>query len=167
MNKSYNRKKNNARSVNAKAVVTQGCYSFLEPMTLEDCDAQLSYCICKGYAIGLEYTYDPHPRNAYWDMWGKPLFQEERAVTSNDIIYEMKELLRTHPKAYQKIVAFDNNRGTESCSMAFIIHRPKEEKGFRLHRQEGHSRLLRYTIEAKELSPAAVSEEDYENTIYR
>ena len=54
--------------------LTQGAFSFLPDLTDEQIKKQVEYAISKGYAIGIEYTDDPHPRNSYWDMWGLPLF---------------------------------------------------------------------------------------------
>ena len=31
-------------------------------------------CLDKGWAVNIEFTDDPHPRNTYWDMWGLPMF---------------------------------------------------------------------------------------------
>jgi len=28
--------------------------------------AQVKYALSKGWALGIEYTDDPHPRNTYW-----------------------------------------------------------------------------------------------------
>jgi ribulose-bisphosphate carboxylase small chain len=36
---------------------------------------KVEYSISKGYAVGLEWTDDPHPRNCYWELWGLPLFE--------------------------------------------------------------------------------------------
>ncbi len=36
--------------------------------------AQVQYCLGKGWAVNIEFTDDPHPRNTYWDMWGLPMF---------------------------------------------------------------------------------------------
>ena len=54
--------------------ITQGCFSFLPDLTDDQITAQVEYCLGKGWAIGVEYTDDPHPRNIYWDMWGNPMF---------------------------------------------------------------------------------------------
>jgi ribulose-bisphosphate carboxylase small chain len=35
---------------------------------------QLRYPLHHEWAIMVEYTDDPHPRNALWEMWGQPLF---------------------------------------------------------------------------------------------
>ena len=54
--------------------ITQGTFSFLPDLTDEQIAAQVRYALGHGWAIAIEYTDDPHPRNAYWDMWGPPLF---------------------------------------------------------------------------------------------
>ena len=50
--------------------LTQGCFSFLPDLTDEQIRAQAQYCIDNGWAVNLEFTDDPHPRNTYWEMWG-------------------------------------------------------------------------------------------------
>ena len=52
--------------------ITQGTFSFLPDFTDEQIDAQIRYSLDHGWAISVEYTDDPHPRNAYWEMWGLP-----------------------------------------------------------------------------------------------
>jgi ribulose bisphosphate carboxylase small subunit len=54
--------------------LTQGCFSFLPDLTDEQITKQIHYAINKSWAISIEYTDDPHPRNNYWEMWGLPLF---------------------------------------------------------------------------------------------
>ena len=44
--------------------VTQGMFSFLPDLTDEQIEAQVSYALRNGWAISVEYTDDPHPRNA-------------------------------------------------------------------------------------------------------
>ena len=48
--------------------VTQGTFSFLPDFTDEQITAQVQYCLDNGWAVNLEYTDDPHPRNTYWEM---------------------------------------------------------------------------------------------------
>ena len=50
--------------------VTQGTFSFLPDLTDEEIEAQIAYALGHGWAILVEHTDDPHPRNTYWDMWG-------------------------------------------------------------------------------------------------
>jgi ribulose-bisphosphate carboxylase small chain len=50
--------------------LTQGLFSFLPDLTDEQIDARRSVRLDKGWAVNIEYTDDPHPRNTYWEMWG-------------------------------------------------------------------------------------------------
>ena len=50
--------------------VTQGTFSFLPDFTDQQIHEQVQYCIDNGWAVSIEYTDDPHPRNTYWEMWG-------------------------------------------------------------------------------------------------
>jgi ribulose-bisphosphate carboxylase small chain len=45
--------------------LTQGCFSFLPDLTDEQIQRQVTYCINKGWAMNVEWTDDPHPRNSY------------------------------------------------------------------------------------------------------
>ena len=54
--------------------LTQGRFSFLPPLTDKQISAQIKYALKNGWAIGIEYTDDPHPRNTYWEMFGNPMF---------------------------------------------------------------------------------------------
>ncbi|MCB1424893.1 MAG: ribulose bisphosphate carboxylase small subunit, partial [Notoacmeibacter sp.] len=54
--------------------ITQGCFSFLPDLTDAQISAQVEYCLSREWAIGIEFTDDPHPRNTYWEMWGNPMF---------------------------------------------------------------------------------------------
>jgi ribulose-bisphosphate carboxylase small chain len=125
--------------------LTQGCFSFLPDLTDEQINKQIQYAISKSWAISIEYTDDPHPRNSYWEMWGLPLFDIKDPAA---ILFEVNMVRKVKPNYYIKLVAFDNTRGVESSSMSFIIQRPSYEPGFRLVRQENAGRKLTYTIEA-------------------
>src|SRR2546430_16929779 len=54
--------------------VTQGCFSFLPDLTDEQISRQVQYCLGQGWAVNIEFTDDPHPRNNFWEMWGLPMF---------------------------------------------------------------------------------------------
>jgi ribulose bisphosphate carboxylase small subunit len=49
--------------------LTQGAFSFLPDLTDEQIVKQIQYAISKGWALNVEFTDDPHPRNSYWDLW--------------------------------------------------------------------------------------------------
>ena len=54
--------------------ITQGTFSFLPDLTDDEIKAQIRYAIANGWALAVEYTDDPHPRNSYWEMWDLPMF---------------------------------------------------------------------------------------------
>ena len=54
--------------------LTQGCFSFLPDLTDQQIEKQVNYAMSKGWAMNVEWTDDPHPRNNYWELWGLPLF---------------------------------------------------------------------------------------------
>ncbi len=62
--------------------ITQGTFSFLPDLTDEQIAKQLQYCIEKGWAVNIEFTDDPHPRNTYWEMWGFPMFDIKDAAAA-------------------------------------------------------------------------------------
>jgi ribulose-bisphosphate carboxylase small chain len=43
--------------------ITQGAFSFLPDLTDDQIRAQIGFCQRNDYAVGIEYTDDPHPRN--------------------------------------------------------------------------------------------------------
>jgi ribulose-bisphosphate carboxylase small chain len=125
--------------------LTQGCFSFLPDLTDDQIKKQIDYAISKGWAISVEWTDDPHPRNTYWDLWGLPLFDIK---DPSAVMYEITECRRVNPEGYIKVNAFDAGQGTESCVMSFIVQRPKEEPGFYLDRTETAGRFVQYTIKS-------------------
>ena len=122
--------------------VTQGQFSFLPDLSDAQIAKQIDYCLAKGWAIGLEYTDDPHPRNTYWEMFGLPMFDLKDAA---GILAEIDNCRRTFPDHYVRVTAFDSTRGWETPRMSFIVNRPKNEPGFALTREEGAGRSIRYT----------------------
>ena len=132
--------------------IQQGAFSLLADLTDEQIRKQIDYCIKSKFAVGIEYTDDPHPRNCYWELWGLPLFDIPDAAT---IMYEIAEARKAHPNKYLKVNAFNNTRGVESCALSFIIQRPAYEPGFYLVRQEGKGRNIVYTIQSYAVQAAA------------
>ena len=125
--------------------VTQGTFSFLPPLTDEQIGAQIDYALSQGWALSVEYTDDPHPRNTYWEMWGLPMFDLRDPA---GVMGELKACRDANPETYIRINAFDSTKGWETVRMSFIAQRPSVEPGFRLVRQETQGRQLRYTMES-------------------
>jgi ribulose-bisphosphate carboxylase small chain len=123
--------------------LTQGTFSFLPDLTGDQIASQIEYCVGKGWSIGIEYTDDPHPRNAYWEMWKPPMFDGPGA---REVLAEIAACRERYPRHYVKVNAYDSSRGRETVALSFIVHRPDPEPGFRLDRQEAAGRGIRYTI---------------------
>ena len=123
--------------------ITQGAFSFLPDLTDEQISAQVEYCLQNNWAIGVEYTDDPHPRNVLWEMWGMPMFDLRDAA---GVMMEVRACRKAFPNHYIRLMAFDSTRGVESIAMSFIVNRPKKEPGFGLVRQEVQGRSMRYTV---------------------
>ena len=80
--------------------VTQGCFSFLPDLTDEQVSVQVEYCLKNQWAIGIEYTDDPHPRNTYWEMWGNPMFDLQDAA---GVMLEIRDCRKANPNRYIRI----------------------------------------------------------------
>ena len=125
--------------------LTQGCFSFLPDLTDAQIEKQIAYCIDKGWALNVEWTDDPHPRNCYWELWGLPLFDVKDV---GSVMFELAEARKACAAGYIRINAFDASYGTESCSMSFIVNRPANEPGFYLDRTDGPARSIIYSIKS-------------------
>ena len=125
--------------------LTQGTFSYLPDLSDAQITKQIAHCLASGWAIGLEYTDDPHPRNTFWDMFGNPMFDIADAAA---VMMELRECRETFPNHYIRLTAFDSTHGTESVVLSFIVNRPSAEPGFRLIRTEEAGRTVRYSIES-------------------
>src|SRR5690349_6469162 len=86
--------------------ITQGTFSFLPELTDEQIDAQIKYSLRHGWAMSVEYTDDPHPRNAYWELWGLPQF-DTKEEDSDNILREVRAAREAFPEHYIKVIAYD------------------------------------------------------------
>ena len=125
--------------------LTQGTFSYLPELSDAQIAKQIEYSLANGWAVAIEYTDDPHPRNTYWEMYGMPMFDLRDAA---GILAEVNACRKTFPRHYIKVNAFDASRGRESMRLSFIVNRPPHEPGFALTRAEGPGRTLRYTTRA-------------------
>jgi ribulose-bisphosphate carboxylase small chain len=125
--------------------ITQGTFSFLPDLSDREIRAQIDYALDQGWAIGIEHTDDPHPRNFYWEMWGNPMFDLRDAA---GVMGELAACRRAHPRAYIRLSAFDSTRGFETTRLSFIVQRPADEPGFQLKRHEMEGRRIQYTLES-------------------
>jgi ribulose-bisphosphate carboxylase small chain len=122
--------------------LTQGTFSFLPELSDEQIRRQVQYCIDNGWAVNLEFTDDPHPRNTYWEMWGTPMFDIADAAA---VMMELGECRKVYGgRMYIRLSAFDATHGWESVKLSFLVGRPHNEPGFHLERQETTGRNIRY-----------------------
>jgi len=125
--------------------VTQGTFSYLPELTDEQIALQIRYAINQGWALMVEHTDDPHPRNSLWEMWEMPRFDvdpDDAALVLDDI----NAAREAYPNRYVKMVAYDSSRGRQTTGLSIIVNRPEHEPGFRLDRQESHDRTIRYSL---------------------
>ena len=122
--------------------ITQGCFSFLPDLTDDQISAQVEYCLSRDWAIGIEFTDEPHPRNTFWEMWGNPMFDLKDA---KGVMMEVEECRKAHPGKYIRINAFDDTRGFETVMMSFIINRPEIEPALDMVRTDVRGRIQSYS----------------------
>ncbi len=125
--------------------ITQGAFSFLPDLTETEIRAQVDYCIDNGWAMAVEYTDDPHPRNTYWEMWGLPMFDIKDGAA---VVFELDKCKEAFPAQYIKVIAYDPRHGRQTTALDFIVNRPATEPGFRLQRQEASDRHINYTLQS-------------------
>ncbi|HYG88444.1 MAG TPA: ribulose bisphosphate carboxylase small subunit [Azospirillum sp.] len=123
--------------------ITQGQFSFLPDLTDEEITMQVQYALDQGWAVAVEFTRDPHPRNTYWTMWGNPMFDLRDA---KGVMMEIDACRKANPDQYVKVLAFDSSEGFETVRMSYLVNRPAEEPGFELVRAEGPGRRVNYTV---------------------
>ena len=122
--------------------LTQGTFSFLPDLTDGQITAQVIYCIDHGWAVSIEHTDDPHPRNTYWDMWELPMFD---LASPGPLIEALQACRAENPRHYIRISAFDSTKGWESLRLSFIAQRPHDEPGFFMGRGYDLSRSINYS----------------------
>ena len=125
--------------------VTQGTFSFLPELTDEEIDAQIKYSLRNNWAMSVEYTDDPHPRNSYWEMWAPPMF-DLSVEDAQLVLREVRACREAYPDHYIKLSAYDASLGRQTTVLSFIVGRPAHEPGFRLERTDAHDRVMRYAI---------------------
>jgi ribulose-bisphosphate carboxylase small chain len=123
--------------------ITQGTFSYLPDLTDEEIAAQLQYAVDRGWAVAVEFTDDPHPRNALWEMYGLPMFDIADAAAG---LHEVTACRLAYPEHYIRVTAYDASLGRQTTALSFIVHRPASEPGFRLDRQETADRRIRYSL---------------------
>ncbi|MBF6414250.1 ribulose bisphosphate carboxylase small subunit [Nocardia cyriacigeorgica] len=131
-----------------------GAFSYLPDLTDAEIGAQVRYALLNNWPVSIEYTDDPHPRNAYWEMWGLPLFDLDEP---DGVLAEINACRATFPRHYVRVLAYDASYGRQTTALSFLVQRPPDEPGFALNRVEGSDRRQRYSLHsyAAEARPGA------------
>jgi ribulose-bisphosphate carboxylase small chain len=137
--------------------ITQGQFSFLPDLTDAEISMQIDYALGNDWALAVESTRDPHPRNTYWTMWGTPMFDLRDAA---GVLLEVKACREANPDSYVRVLAFDSRKGFETVRMSFLVQRPAYEPGFELIRAEGPGRTVNYTIRSHATATPARARHD-------
>jgi ribulose-bisphosphate carboxylase small chain len=123
--------------------ITQGTFSYLPPLTDDEIRAQIQYGIDQKWAVAIEFTDDPHPRNVYWEMWGFPDFDATDAAAG---LFEVKRCREAYPNHYIRVTLYNPKLTKQTIGLQFIVNRPAVEPGFNLVRTESNDRVIRYTL---------------------
>lgn len=123
--------------------ITQGTFSYLPPLSDDEIRAQIQYGIDNGWAVAIEFTDDPHPRNVYWEMWGFPDFDAKDAAAG---LFEVNRCREAYPNHYIRVTLYNPKLTKQTIGLQFIVQRPANEPGFDLVRQETNDRVIRYTL---------------------
>jgi ribulose-bisphosphate carboxylase small chain len=136
--------------------ITQGTFSYLPDLTDEQIDAQLKYAASHGWALSIEYCapHEIHPRHAYWEMWGLPVFDTKPEETEN-VLREVRAAREAFPEYYIKVIAYDATRGRQTSALAFFVNRPSVEKPFFLDRIQGPGRTNSFRLVLDDRGSAA------------
>lgn len=132
--------------------ITQGTFSFLPDLTDEQIRRQVEHALSRGWALSVEFTDDPHPRNVYWEMWGQPMFDLRDAAA---VLQEVRQCRLANPHSYVKVNAFDSTSGWETVRLSFLVQRPPEEPSLELDRADGPGRRIGYAIRSRAASHPA------------
>jgi ribulose-bisphosphate carboxylase small chain len=76
-------------------------------------------------------------------MWGLPMFDMKDPAA---ILLEINRCREANPNKYIRVNAYDSTLGRQTTALQYIVQRPENEPGFRLERQEGRDRQIRYTL---------------------
>ncbi|MGH2772548.1 MAG: ribulose bisphosphate carboxylase small subunit [Actinomycetota bacterium] len=123
--------------------ITQGTFSYLPDLTDDEIRAQIQYGIDQGWAVAIEFTDDPHPRNVYWDMWGMPMFDLQDSAGG---LHEVNRCREAFPNQYIRVTLYNPKLTKQTIGLQFLVNRPQHEPGYTLERQEKADRAIRYTM---------------------
>jgi ribulose-bisphosphate carboxylase small chain len=124
-------------------MIHHGTFAQLPALDDDEIAAQVRYAIAQGWAVSVEHSDDPHPRNMFWDLWGLPLFD---LTDPRPALDEIDACRRAFPDHHVKVSAFDSRKGRETIALSFLVQRPDTEVAYALERQHAPGRTTRYAL---------------------
>jgi len=111
-------------------------FSFLPPLSDAEVAKQVDYITRNGWVPGLEFADAEHAYvsnencvriaktpgyqdNRYWTMYKLPMFG---CTDSSQVLAEIQSAIKSFPKAYIRLVAFDADKQVQVAGM--LVHRP-------------------------------------------
>ncbi|MGL8737913.1 ribulose bisphosphate carboxylase small subunit [Salmonella sp. NW1009] len=105
--------------------------SYLPPLSPEGLLKEIDYLLNNGWVPCLEFDEDGYVSRTnnrspgyydgrYWVMWKLPMFG---CTDSSQVAAEIKECAKAYPKAFIRVIGFDNVRQVQCIS--FIVHKPE------------------------------------------
>src|ERR1700729_1805929 len=98
--------------------ITQGTFSFLPDLNDEQIAAQVQYALDNGWAVQLEDTADPPPRNVYWELHGLPLFDVKDGAV---VMRALAAARAANPGEYVRLSAYDARYGRQTTAPSVIV----------------------------------------------
>src|SRR5215470_15090608 len=95
--------------------ITQGTFSYLPDFTDDEIAAQIGYAQARGWAVAVEFTDDPHPRNVLWEMWGLPMFGLDRQESAGrQVRYKLHPYAADRPRGDRYAAGSSEQNGARS-----------------------------------------------------
>ena len=93
--------------------------SYLPPLTDQQIEKQINYCLQMGYIPAVEFNENSDPEVYYWTMWKLPLFG---ATSTRAVLDEVQACRSEYGNCFIRVVGFDNIKQCQAVS--FIVHKP-------------------------------------------
>ena len=123
--------------------ITQGTFSFLPDFTDEQIEAQMRYAVSNGWSLSIEYTDEPHPRNALLGDVG-PAALRPTVDGIETVMREVRACREAFPEAYIKVIAYDATYGRQTTRAELHRQPPVGRARLPARADEDRDRVIRY-----------------------
>ena len=106
--------------------------------------AQMQYALDNDWALSVEFTDDPHPRNFLLGDVGPA---HVRPADPAAIMLEVQRCREAYPTHYIRVNAYDRRLGRQTTALSFIVKRPRTRRAS-ASSAGGRRPPVRYTLHA-------------------